>query len=280
VVTPHGSGAPDHRSGPRRVDARRDDRRTRYLASVAKGGRVPERAHGKYLLSGGLLVCPTCGGHFEARIAPWKGVREAYICSTRRRKPGVCGNTLALPIAETDDSVLDIVEGEVLGTRFIDELLSLVDTGAEGTAAHLEADRDRLAREISNLLDLAASGISADTLAPKIRERQTALAKIDARLRVPRQAPPNLAALRAALEQRAAAWKADLRAEPKVARLVLRRLVGPITLTDPADYSAFLEWEASVTPALLDGLVQLGSSPSGLGRFWRQGVRRLILLAA
>jgi hypothetical protein len=25
-----------------------------------------------YLLSGGLLVCPTCGGHFEERIAPWK----------------------------------------------------------------------------------------------------------------------------------------------------------------------------------------------------------------
>jgi hypothetical protein len=54
----------------RRVDARRLDRRARYLASAAKGGRVPERAHGKYLLSGGLLVCATCGGHFEARIAP------------------------------------------------------------------------------------------------------------------------------------------------------------------------------------------------------------------
>ena len=107
-----------------RVDARRLDRRTRYLASVAKGGRVPERAHGKYLLSGGMLVCPTCGGHFEARIAPWKGHRNVYICSTRRRKPGVCTNTLALPIAETDDDVLGIVEGEVLGTRFLDELLA------------------------------------------------------------------------------------------------------------------------------------------------------------
>jgi hypothetical protein len=25
------------------------------------------------LLSGGMLVCPQCGEHFEARIAPWKG---------------------------------------------------------------------------------------------------------------------------------------------------------------------------------------------------------------
>ena len=59
-----------------RVDARREDRKARYVASLAKGGRVPERAHGKYLLSGGLLVCPQCGGHFEARIAPWKGHGE------------------------------------------------------------------------------------------------------------------------------------------------------------------------------------------------------------
>jgi hypothetical protein len=111
-----------------RVDARRLDRRTRYLASVAKGGRVLKRAHGKYLLSGGMLSCPQCGGHFEARIAPWKGQANVYICSTRRRKPGVCTNTLALPIAETDDDVLGIVEGEMLGTRFIEELLALVDT--------------------------------------------------------------------------------------------------------------------------------------------------------
>ena len=99
------------------VETLRHDRRTRYLAAVAKGGRVPERSHGKYLLSGGLLVCPTCGGHFEARMAPWKGIKGGvYICSTRRRKPGVCGNVLALPIAETDDTVLSMVEGEVLGT--------------------------------------------------------------------------------------------------------------------------------------------------------------------
>jgi hypothetical protein len=39
-----------------RVDARLEDRRTRYLASVAqKDGRAPHRSHGKYLLSGGML---------------------------------------------------------------------------------------------------------------------------------------------------------------------------------------------------------------------------------
>ena len=26
---------------------------------------MPETASGRYLLSGGLLICPTCGGNFE-----------------------------------------------------------------------------------------------------------------------------------------------------------------------------------------------------------------------
>jgi site-specific DNA recombinase len=243
-----------------RCDARRQDRRTRYLASVAKGGRVPERAHGRYLLSGGMLICPTCGGHFEARITPWHGVREAYICSTRRRKPGVCSNTLALPIAETDDDVLSIVEGEVLGTAVITELLTLVDDGAAQETTHLQADRDRLQREIDNLLELTASGIAVETIAPKVLDRQKALAKVDHQLRTPRPEPLDLERLRAALEQRAASWKADLRAEPRVARLVLRRLVGPLTLwEEPA------RWEADSRPAgLLEGLDHLGTSPRGL----------------
>jgi len=50
-------------------------------------------------------------------------------------------------------------------------------------------------------------------------------------------------------------WQANLRSEPKVARLLLRRLVGPLTLGEPCRQQKWIEWEASVTPALLEGLV-------------------------
>ena len=60
--------------------------------------------------------------------------------------------------------------------------------------------------------------------------------------------------LRNALEQRAARWKADLRAEPHIARLVLRRLVGPLTLWDESERPDFIRWEATPTTELLDGL--------------------------
>ncbi len=250
----------------RRVSRRRTDRRSRYLASLAAGGGMPEKAHGRYLLSGGMLKCPTCGGHFEG-LAPRPGKqRGVSVCSTHRRKPGRCTNRLALPMAETDEGVLSLIEKDTLGTRLIDELLALVDQGEADSSARLMADRDRLQREMSNVLGLAASGVCAETLAPKIRERERQLAQLDVELRQPRREQTDMAKLRDALLQRAAQWKTELRAEPKVARLLLRRLVGPLTLWDAADEG--LRWDAPVTLGLLEGLVpatslHLGTSPRG-----------------
>ena len=100
-----------------------------------------------------------------------------------------------------------------------------------------------------------------------MRERQAALAKIEAQLKAPRRAAPDVERLREALQQRAARWKADLRAEPKVARLLLRRLVGPLTLWDATEPdAAWIEWETSVRPAMLEGLaaIQVLASPPGI----------------
>ena len=243
-----------------RVDARREEWRRRTVAS--NGRHKPQHAHGRFLLSGGLLLCPTCGGHFEAVSAPWKGATPVYVCATRRRKPGVCTNTLALPIAETDDAVLDMVEGEALGTRFIEELLALVDTGEVDHTAQLTAERDRLHAEVQNLVGSIAAGVPADTVAPAIKERQREIATVDTTLRQPRPVPPKIDELRLALEQRAAEWRVTLRAERAVARLLLRRLIGPLTLWDAASADA---WTTSLTPALLEGLapVQLLASPPG-----------------
>jgi hypothetical protein len=109
-----------------------------------------------------------------------------------------------------------------------------------------------------------------------VKRRYKEASRLDAVLRAPRREQPNIERLREALTQRAAQWKADLRPEPKVARLFLRRLVEPLTVSDPADTAAFDEWAASVeqepwfdewvakwTPALLDGLYIMGTVPSG-----------------
>jgi DNA invertase Pin-like site-specific DNA recombinase len=239
-----------------RVDARRLDRRTRYFESLGQtNARAPEKAHGKYLLSGGMLICPQCGGHFEALKYP----REEYACATRRRKPGTCTNPLKLPIAFADDVVLTMVEGEILGTKFIEELLSLVEQGERDDTTRLTADRDRLRGEVERLVRLVADGLASDNVASAIREREAEIARLEVRLRTQRPAP-NIVRLRDALTQRAAEWKVTLREEPKVARLLLRRLIGPLVLTDDSQRPEWIDAEAEVKTGLLDGDV---ASPTG-----------------
>ena len=252
-----------------RVDARRTDRRARYLTSLgAKNGKRPEKAWGKYLLTGGLLVCPTCGGHFEGLKYP----KQVYVCATRRRKPGTCPHTLALPMAFADDIVLDMVEGDILGTQFIEELLALVDQGESDNVARLTADRDRLRGEVENLVGSIAAGVPADTVAPGIRERELAIARLEVRLRTPRE-QPNIEKLRDALTQRAAEWKATLRSEPKVARLLLRQLIGPLVLYDESTRPDFIKADAPVKPGLIDGLAEMQdvASPRGILPFTMRG---------
>ena len=91
-----------------------------------------------------------------------------------------------------------------------------------------------------------AVGVPADTVAPAILEREAEMARLDVKLRAPRRVPPDMARLKAALEQRRKQWKRDLRAAPQVARLVLRRLVSGLQTAaeswpaEPAQWSAGL----------------------------------------
>lgn len=59
---------------------------------------------------------------------------------------------------------------------------------------------------------------------------------------------------------------ATLRAEPKVALLLLRRMVDPLTLSNPeVALAKFIEWATSTIPAFLKGLVpiQVMAFPTG-----------------
>jgi hypothetical protein len=104
---------------------------------------------------------------------------------------------------------------------------------------------------------LVASGVSAETLAPEIKQREREIAKLEVQLRAPKRERPDIERLRDALNQRAAEWRETLRSEPEVSRVLLRRLVGPLTLFDPADTKAFVEWETSLSPALIEGLAEI-----------------------
>ena len=76
-----------------------------------------------------------------------------------------------MPIDVTDEGVLSMVEGEMLGTRLIEELLALVDRGDAHERTCLLSNQARLRLEIERLVGSIAAGIPPETVAPQIRER-------------------------------------------------------------------------------------------------------------
>ena len=241
-----------------RVDARLDSRRNNYLRD--KKGRLlgSPRRHGhnanKHLLAG-CLAC-ACGATFEA-------VRGVYVCSARRRKgASVCASDLTLNIEQIDHVCLDALEEVVLSGEFIDRVLDATfthDTNAERLA--LTAERDRVAKEVTNLTSAIAAGGDIPALAAALQERDKRLKSLTSQIAKVAE-PPDRDVLRAALELRTANWREVLRGRHVAqARVVLQHLIDlPIRIqNEPTP-----KWVAAARPTgLLVGLVQSVASPTG-----------------
>jgi len=117
----------------------------------------------------------------------------------------MCPNTFSIPIAVADDVILTMIEGVVVGKDIIDRLLSLVENAPDETT-YLTSTRGRLRKEIDNLVNSIALGIPAERIAPQVKEREIEIARVEAKLRLPRRERVDIAKLRAALEQRTEQW--------------------------------------------------------------------------
>ena len=72
------------------------------------------------------------------------------------------------------------------------------------------------------------------------------------------------------MEQRAAEWKQTLREEPKVARLLLRRLIGPLELYDESTRPDFIEADTVLQTGLIEGLAEIQQVASPSIPSWNQ----------
>jgi DNA invertase Pin-like site-specific DNA recombinase len=209
------------------VDALLAKRKEIYLRSN-DGRLLGQPSGGKYLLSG-LMKCP-CGANFEAQKNP-RGMKvgHVYICAAHRRKgPAVCANALALPIEETEDRILNVIEGEVLTPTFIEMVLDTVFVPDDGDRAALEAEADQLDLEIGRLTAAIKAGADIPTV---VAELKTANARLqEVRRRLSPQEHHSRAELREALEQRVAEWRQVLRTNSQQGRQVLRHLLGEVRL--------------------------------------------------
>ncbi len=245
------------------VDAQRADRRERYLRKAdgrLLGGPAPRVA--KHVLSG-LLRC-TCGASFEAQGAAYGRRRGGvYVCSARRRKGrAVCTNDLHLPIAETEDTILASVERDLLDAGIFETALDLAVGRLSQDAPQVAqvAERDRLTREIGNLVDAMARGADGPSLVAELRSREGRKADLDRLLNRP---TVTLDSLRTALAAKLADWKRLLRSRPTHGQTVLKTLLeGPILVGQAT--AEGVPWEArGCLRTLLGTLSHQLASPTG-----------------
>ncbi len=129
-----------------------------------------------YLLSG-LIFCAQCGSPFFGHNAR-SGEYRYYVCQKKKKLGAEACTAKPLPKDETEATVIDLLQREVLSPRYLRELLDLVNEEADavGQAARAEvgAATAQLAdarRKLDNLYRaIEDGGIDLSILAPRIRE--------------------------------------------------------------------------------------------------------------
>jgi hypothetical protein len=107
---------------------------------------------------------------------------------------------------------------------------------------------------VKRRIGFIAAGGPADSIAPAIRERESQIARLEVRLRAPRQVAPDSERLREALTQRAAEG----------------RETSPLVLVDGSQNPNCVDDDFEVKPALLGGFQegQEVASPAGTVDFY------------
>ena len=191
--------------------------------------------------------------------------------------PESCPSEVSLPVAEIEQTFLDVIEGTVLHADFIDRVVDAAFAfRPDDQRSALLEERSRLAREIQHLTTAIATGGNIPALAAALSERDKQFKAVSAKLARPAVEPLDREVLRAALKLREGQWKQVLRG-PHIAqaRLVLQHLIDlPIHVMNtprPSYIKAGTQgteriptWGAHTRPGgLLTGLVQNLASPPG-----------------
>ena len=217
-------------------------------------GKPESGLESKYLLSG-FLRCGTCGGTLITSNK-WGQRGKAslmFACSTRRTRPGACGNKHGVPAAELTEQVLGQLKSYLLDPAFVVTLIVKQLEARRSAPDDLKAERQGLEARIAKLsqeLERAAEMVFTGTAPATIREAM--LAKEEERRDLQAKLEHlNGLAIEVEQEFNPEAWVKEFKgildnlrrtfeSNARVGRQVLRRLLdGPITVTPGAEGGSF-----------------------------------------
>jgi len=215
-------------------------------------GKPETGIEARYLLTG-FLQFGTCGGGMQVQPrTSLRGLpRKYYICTTHRRRGDKwCANALSVHMEELERAVLDVLVRDVLTPDVIEatvaRVLSRVTERPDAIAAErasVEADLDRLEKELGRYAEAIATAGPLPALLGAIAEResrpQTLQAKLEHLDGLGRAAGAwDRDGMRDELLAILGDWRGLLKAEPVKARQVIRKLLaGRLRLTPKIEAS-------------------------------------------
>jgi site-specific DNA recombinase len=256
--------------------------RKAYLRST--GGKLwgrPEIGIESPYLLGGLSQCAACSGSLGVWKQPDGRNRNRapymyYACSYHRlRGAKVCANALMMPMVAMDTAVLDVLRADILDPKALRLAIEMTIeryAGRPGEVtkqrADIEAELQKVAGEITRLVDAMASGNPMASVQDAIRAREQRCAELRAKLehldglaKLPRL---DSATLKGELNQRLDEWRDLLGAEPVKARQIVRKLVdGRLVFEPNAEQHLYTFKGTASYGRLLSGVVQNVVCPRG-----------------
>lgn len=192
----HRTGLQKHRpSDPLRVEDAHEglisceefDQVQRMLAARAPDVISQNTLANDYLLSG-LLFCARCGAPMFGHNAR-SGAYRYYVCQQKKKLGAEACIAKPLPKDESEATVIDLLQREVLSPRYLRELLDLVNTEANAASQTARAEASAVSaqltearRRLDNLCRaIEDGGLDLSILAPRIREVKAQVDELTAR---------------------------------------------------------------------------------------------------
>ena len=192
----------------------------------------------KYLLSGGLAVCPFCEGPLiaDSRDMGRRGRKEIYVCSRRRHRGDCPGVVIPLEIA--DAVVLEALKEDLLDPDVVEiaveEALKILQEAPASAPDTLQTALATVESELKRYAEAVATAGPLPSLLTEIKTREDRRATLQQQIAAqqPVKRTPVLLPIRlkVALYEKLEAWKTLLVQQTTEARAMLTEvLVTPVT---------------------------------------------------
>ena len=165
-------------------------------SKIKSQGIQNRRGKKKYLLSG-LLKCSDCGG---SMIVNNSGKYSGYVCNNARSLgPSICKNKHSILRSDVESALMSNIMKSILNDELITEIIQqsnqIIESQQKGNRkdlGSLQQTKNKLTRQIENLLNMAEEGNYSDAIQSRLKSREIELDELNSKIKLATKSPDSI----------------------------------------------------------------------------------------